>query len=615
MWQQTHSVVARLLATIVCGLVCIPSLGIAESTSTFSLTLTVSPIVVPGLVFDSENVTVGGSFAAMFSREGMDDGTNFDVRFRGPDGDEAVALNWQRGLSVKHDVAADTAPGKWIITGFRPHQEPSDHSGDFYPVSASITVVLPCRKDSEGFSSTGSLALAHSFHGALLLPNGKALIGGDDLYDPETCTFTTVGNVPLLSNSSTPLLTILLGDGRVLIVGMAPNTSKNSTTLFDPATKVLTPSGSSVTGQIGGWATLLHNGKVLVAGGFLDGPNEPRRIANPEVYDPSTGTFTAAGAFATTVSTFYVTGGPDVSAVALLADGRVLFAGEPRSELYDPATGGFRLTGSMATPCFGAFGVQPSYIFGRTATLLRSGKVLLTGGEHEDCGRFAEAELYDPATETFTLTGKMTRQRDNHSATLLSDGTVLLTGGEASSCSANGRFCSFAGTTTNAESYDPATGIFSAVGEMTASRAGQTSTLLKDGTVLITGGYAYGGIGIYFGSTRTAEVYVPHSRVPQPEATDLHFDRTTAAIGDSFLASYLGPNLNSQTFFDVRFRAPGSLLDQEAQNWQTGTTSSHVAALGTATGIWTITGVRAHQAETDHTGSFVPVSAAIVVTP
>ena len=612
MWQQTHSVVAKLLATIVCGLVCLPPLGIAGSTSTFSLTLTVNPIVVHGLVFDSENVTVGGSFAAMFSGEGMDEGTNFDVRYRGPDGDEAVALNWQRGLSVKHDVTADIAPGKWIITGVWPHQEPGDHNSDFYPVSASITVLLPCRKDSEGFSSTGSLAQAHSFHGALLLPNGKVLIGGEELYDPETCTFTTVGNVPLLSNSSsTPLLTILLGDGRVLIVGVAPNTLKNSTTLFDPATKTLTPSGSSVTGQSGGWATLLHNGKVLVAGGYIDGPNEPRRIANPEVYDPSTGTFTATGAFATTGSTFYVTGGPDVSAVALLSDGRVLFAGEPRSELYDPATGGFRLTGPMATPCFG--GPQPSYIFGRTATLLRSGKVLLTGGEHEDCGRFAEAELYDPATGAFTLTGKMTRQRDNHSATLLSDGTVLLAGGESTSCSGQG--CSFSGTTTNVESYDPATGIFSAVGEMTASRAGQTSTLLKDGTVLITGGYGFAGRGIYLGAGKTAEVYVPYSRVPQPEATDLHFDRTTAAIGDSFLASYFGANLNSQTFFDVRFRSPGSLLDQETQNWQTGTTSSHVLALGTATGIWTITGVRAHQGETDHTGSFVPVSAAIIVTP
>src|SRR5262249_43124284 len=149
----------------------------------------------------------------------------------------------------------------------------------------------------------------------------------------------------------------------------------------------------------------------------------------PELFDPSTGTFTLTGKFASAGDGFFVTGGPNVSAATLLPDGRVLFAGEPNSELYDPVTGTFSVTGGMTTPCFLAW--YPDYIYGRTATLLKNGKVLVTGGEHEDCGRFANAELYDPATETFTATGSMASVRDNHTANLLPDGAALIIGGES----------------------------------------------------------------------------------------------------------------------------------------------------------------------------------------
>jgi hypothetical protein len=50
-------------------------------------------------------------------------------------------------------------------------------------------------------------------------------------------------------------------------------------------------------------------------------------------------------------------------------------------------------------------------------------------------------------------------------------------------------------------------------------------------------------------------------------------------------------------------------------NWQTGFAGTHDVPAGIASGKWTISGVRAHEIETDHTGSFVPVSAAITVLP
>jgi len=100
----------------------------------------------------------------------------------------------------------------------------------------------------------------------------------------------------------------------------------------------------------------------------------------------------------------------------------------------------------MTTLCWGGPS-PPLYIAGRTATSLADGKILLTGGEHEDCGRHETAELYDPSTEKFVAAGEMSRQRNNHSATLLPDGTVLIAGGE------NG--VGFPGTTTTVESYNP----------------------------------------------------------------------------------------------------------------------------------------------------------------
>jgi hypothetical protein len=218
--------------------------------------------------------------------------------------------------------------------------------------------------------------------------------------------------------------------------------------LYDPITGTFSKTAGTVTNQIRGRAILLHDGKVLIAGGATDCIGWKTPVANPELYDPSTGTFVATGPFVPTKSNFYFTGGPDVSAVSLLPDGRALIAGELSSELYDPLSGTFSLTSSMTTLCWG--GPSPLlYIAGRTATLLTNGKVLLTGGEHEDCGRFATAELYDPVTEKFIAAGEMSRQRDNHSATLLPDGSVLIAGGETSNCDTRG--CFFAGTTNTVE--------------------------------------------------------------------------------------------------------------------------------------------------------------------
>jgi hypothetical protein len=66
--------------------------------------------------------------------------------------------------------------------------------------------------------------------------------------------------------------------------------------------------------------------------------------------------------------------------------------------------------------------------------------------------------------------------------------------------------------------------------------------------------------------------------------------------------------------FDVRFANSGSNDSSVVLNWQRALTASHEVPAGIASGTWTITGVRAHEIETDHTGSFFPVSATIGVS-
>ncbi|MGH8040710.1 MAG: Kelch repeat-containing protein [Rudaea sp.] len=171
----------------------------------------------------------------------------------------------------------------------------------------------------------------------------------------------------------------------------------------------------------------------------------------------------------------------------LLNNGKVLVAGgietyQPTdsAELYDPATGTFTATGNMVT----------TSLAGRTATLLPNGKVLIAGGligtdEYSD-----SAEIYDPATGSFAATAHMIWGRGYATATLLPNGKVLIAAGIEN----------YVGT---AELYDPANGTFTSAGMMQSPRIGATATLLPNGQVLIEGGFA--------SAAPSAELYDPQT--------------------------------------------------------------------------------------------------------
>jgi hypothetical protein len=137
-------------------------------------------------------------------------------------------------------------------------------------------------------------------------------------------------------------------------------------------------------------------------------------------------------------------------------------------------TPGFRPTGNLSAPRFLD-----------TATLLDNGMVLIAGGVPQFNGTAtASAELYNPATGTFTLTGSLSAPRQGHTAMLLNDGKVLIAGGADND---NNLLAS-------AELYDPATGQFSPTGSMSAARADDAATLLQNGKVLVTGGQGVAGL-------------------------------------------------------------------------------------------------------------------------
>jgi hypothetical protein len=357
--------------------------------------------------------------------------------------------------------------------------------------SATVTVTT----SSSRFTPTGSLHEARGLHTATLLPDNKVLVAygsnssaysiatgyvglsSIEVYDPGTGTFTEiVGDDGAGTYGHTATL---LPNGKVLLAGGFVNSvwdysgisgSSNGASLYDSATGVFSGTGNMTADRGYHTATLLANGKVLIAGGADQDPTGTG-LASAELYDPSTGTFTQTGSMAV---------GRFLHTATLLQNGKVLIVGgvltsasDPvaTAEVYDPSTGFFTMTGAMAT-------AREQH----TATLLPDGRVLIAGGATSAGAGdpTATAEVYDPSTGTFSVTGSMAEARTYHTATLLPSGKVLVAGGSDEN--------------STAEVYDPATNSFSITGGMEIGRSGHTATLLANGSVLVAGGGIFAGL-------------------------------------------------------------------------------------------------------------------------
>ena len=329
-----------------------------------------------------------------------------------------------------------------------------------------------------------------------------------------------------------------LSDGTVLIVDGGQLdiddllVSIPSAEVFDPSQGKFSAVGNPCIAREFHTATLLKNGKVLIAGGteFAGYPTWLPSTASAELYDPGSRSFAGTNAMQTARTQHSAT---------LLADGRVLIAGGSTStdtlasaELYDPAKEMFVAAASMQSPRIG-----------HTATMLQSGKVLIVGGENAG-GALDSAELYDPATNAFSSAGRMNTPRSGQTATLLPDGKVLICGGESRPIFSSGLLRPNTSPLASAELYDPVTGKFSLTGTMTTIRIAHTATLLSNGKVLISGGYLEWVDPAGYRSSSSAELYDPLSGTFTPtdpmNVTRLWHSATLLSDGSVLITGGIG---------------------------------------------------------------------------
>jgi hypothetical protein len=262
----------------------------------------------------------------------------------------------------------------------------------------------------------------------------------------------------------------LLGDGRVLVAGGTPTfgTYLDSAEVFNPATNSFSPTGPLLNARGFAGAARLPNGKVLIAGGD-DALFSTTETA--ELFDPATNTFSATNPMGTALASM---------ATAPLPDGRVLLAGGftggfsgttiDTAQIFDPATNTFSpISGTMTSPRSGAL-----------AAPLPDGRVLIAGGYNGTSGGYvASAETFNPGTGTFSAVGSMSTGRSDPAGGQLPDGRVLVAGGYDGT-----------GAVSSAEVFDPKTNTFSSagVGSMSGLRDAAGGSPLADGRVLLAGG-------------------------------------------------------------------------------------------------------------------------------
>ena len=345
--------------------------------------------------------------------------------------------------------------------------------------SATTTVTV----GDTGFTLSGSSAYARSGHTATLLPNGQVYIAGGvvtsldydfvtidqaEVFNPATGTLQPGGKVARGYHTAT-----LLQNGDVLFTGGINGEAYPQGGLIPAATAELLkagsgsvqPTGSMGVGRYSHRATILQDGRVLITGGTVGPKLTVTQTA--ELYDPYSGSFTPVGDM--------IRPRANHSAILLLT-GKVFIigGGVADAEIFDPATNTFTAAGSTSSKSVS------------TATLLASGRVLVTGEQTSDGSAAAPAEIYDPTTGTFTPTGTMAVLRYGYAATLLPDDTVLMAGGymiAASPTPGTGSVVPILAT----EIYNPATGSFNPGPTMHYGRSGHTATLLPDGGVLLVG--------------------------------------------------------------------------------------------------------------------------------
>ena len=341
-------------------------------------------------------------------------------------------------------------------------------------IAAIAAAALAAGADTPTLLEGPALAVPRAGHQATLMDDGSVLVTGGcagagcariqrsaERYDPAGGRFVPAADMVTARVSHTATA---LADGRVFVAGgWTGSAATASTEVYDPASGRFVAGPGMAVARMDATATLLDDGDVLLVGGAVQ-TNRPTAAA--ERFSPATGAISAAGALqAARVH----------HAAVKLRDGRVLVVGglvgrhqaTASAELYDPRTGSFRPTGALGQPrCKHA------------ALLLADGRVMVLAGS-ADCDerqKLASTEIFDPTTERFTAGPRLVdaRYKVASAAVRLDSGAVLI-----------------AGDASDVEVWTPgAPGFVRAAGRpLGAALAFSSATALKDGTVLVVGGY------------------------------------------------------------------------------------------------------------------------------
>jgi hypothetical protein len=342
----------------------------------------------------------------------------------------------------------------------------------------------------------------------------------------------------------------LLNDGRVLIAGgtHVDGVARARSELFDPRANRWTRAADMIHARAGHAATLLADGNVLVTGGQTGlSIFDDQVLASAEIYHPKTDSWTAVApmnaprrmhsSIRLHDSRVLVVGGANA------APGSALPAAEQeQAELYDPQRDRWSLTGT-GLPLLSS----------EAATLMPNGTVLVTGASTGTGFATTRAELFDPATSRWQpTTWPMATPRYGHTATLLPDGKVLLVGGYTTQQQLSGGVVYPVGELlTTSEMFDLRGNTGIRVGYSRIPRFEHTATLLRNGTVLV--------VGSAYASNADSQIFDPKN-TEQWASTGLTMDRylhTATMLTDGRVLIAGGYGVGSPTTAWIFSAVPG----------------------------------------------------------